>query len=107
MIFSEDVRGNQDGWFNHPEELLDYAAAEGDIECPEFAFVGKKCVRKFDLWRAVEQMTEDTYEGAELRVTDADWKVLQEAVDRFNEKYAVTYYEHDYTMKVRVSAPQE
>lgn len=69
---------------------------------PEFAFLGRKVVKELDIARAVEQMTEDTYEDAELTIGDDDWKALLAAVDAFNAKYKVTYYEDDYKRKVRV-----
>jgi hypothetical protein len=109
MIFSEDVDGYRDGWFDSPDDLLEYLEVDQDAEAehegvcvPEFAFLGRKCVNKLDIDRAVQLMTEDTYEDAELNVSDDDWAALLAAVDAFNEKYAVVYYEHDYTKKVRV-----
>lgn len=104
MIFSEEVSGYRDGWFESPGDLLDYLADEEEENKPEFAFLGRKCVNELDISRAVEQMTEDTYEDAELHIADADWKALLAAVDTFNAKYAVTYYEHDYKRKVRIAA---
>ncbi len=104
MIFSEEVSGYRDGWFDSPDDLLDYLADEEEGNKPEFAFLGRKCVNKLDISRAVEQMTEDTYEDAELHISDVDWKALLEAVDTFNAKYAVTYYQHDYKRKVRIAA---
>lgn len=104
MIFSEEVTGYRDGWFYSPEDLRDYLADEDEeYAVPEFAFVGKKQVRELDIDRAVSEMTEDTYEDAELHVADSDWKALMDAVDTFNAKYRVTYYVHDYSKKVRVS----
>jgi hypothetical protein len=102
MIFSEEVSGCRDGWFDSPDDLLDYLADEEEDNKPEFAFLGRKCVNELNISRAVEQMTEDTYEDAELHIADADWKALLAAVDAFNAKYAVTYYEHDYKQKVRI-----
>jgi len=104
MIFSEEVSGYRDGWFDSPEDLLDYLADEEEDNKPEFAFLGRKCVNELDISRAVERMTEDTYEDAELHIADADWRALLAAVDTFNAKYAVTYYEHDYKRKVRIAA---
>jgi len=103
MIFSEEVSGYRDGWFDSPDDLLDYIADDEGGSKPEFAFLGRKCVRELDISRAVEQMTEDTYEDAELHIADDDWKALLAAVGTFNAKYAVTYYEHDYKRKVRIS----
>lgn len=103
MIFSEEVTGNRDGWFDSPDDLLDYLADDDEEDIPEFAFVGRKCVKKLDISRAVDEMTEDTYEDAKLHVSDADWKALQDAVDAFNAKYSVTYFVHDYKQKVRIS----
>jgi hypothetical protein len=103
MIFSEEVSGCRDGWFSSPEDLTDHLADEEQDDIPEFAFVGRKVVKELDIDRAVEEMTEDTYEDAELHIADADWQLLKEAVDQFNAKYAVTYYTHDYSRKVRIS----
>lgn len=106
MIFSEDVDGGRDGWFDSPDDLMDHIGDnDEDLSCPdkpEFAFLGRKVVKELDIARAVEQMTEDTYEDAELHVGDDDWKALLAAVDAFNAKCKVTYYEHDYKRKVRV-----
>jgi hypothetical protein len=102
MIFSEEVSGSHDGWFDSPDDLVDYMAGEGDDGCPKFAFLGRKSIKELDISRSVEQMTEDTYEDAELHIADADWKALLAAVDTFNAKYSVTYYEHDYKRKVCV-----
>jgi hypothetical protein len=102
MIFSEEVSGHRDGWFDSPDDLADYMAGEGDDDCPEFAFLGRKSVKELDLYRSIEQMTEDTYEDAELHVPLEDMSPLIAAVGFFNAKYAVTYYEHDYKRKVRV-----
>lgn len=105
MIFSEEVSGYRDGWFDSPDDLRDFTADEEDEDCiPEFAFLGRKCVSTLDVDQAVERMTEDTYEDAEIHVNDADWKALLAVVDTFNAKYAVTYYEHDYKRKVRIAA---
>jgi hypothetical protein len=104
MIFSEEVSGYRDGWFDSPDDLLDYLADEEEDNKPEFAFVGRKCVRELDLYRAIEQMTEDTYEDAEVCATLEDMTRLGEVVAMFNAKYAVTYYEHDYKRKVRIAA---
>ncbi len=103
MIFSEEISGYRDGWFDSPEHLLDYLSDEDEDNKPDFAFLGRKCVKELDISRAVEQMTEETYEDSELHIADADWKALLEAVDTFNAKYAVTYYEHDYKRKVRIA----
>lgn len=102
MIFTEDVDGSQDGWFSSPDDLADYIADEEESNKPEFAFLGRKCVKELDIARAVEHMTEDTFEDAELHISDDDWKALLATVDAFNAKYAVTYYEHDYKRKVRI-----
>jgi hypothetical protein len=107
MIFSEAVNGNQDGWFESPDDLLEYLESNDDEDTehwPEFAFVGRKCVRELDLYRAIERMTEDTYEDAEVCATREDMAKLEEVVTMFNAKYAVTYYEHDYKRKVRIAA---
>ncbi len=106
MIFSEEVSGYRDGWFSSPEDLTDCLADEEQADIPEFAFVGRKVVKELDIDRAVEQMTEDTYEDAELHVSEADWKSLAAAVDEFNAKYSVTYYVHDYKRKVRIRAAE-
>lgn len=103
MIFSEEIRGYRDGWFDSPDSLLEYLADEEADKKPEFAFVGRKCVRGLDLREAICQMTEDTYEEAEVCATREDMKRLEEAVAIFNEKYAVTYYERDYKRKVRIA----
>lgn len=103
MIFSEDVSGYRDGWFDSPEDLLDYLADEDEDSKPEFAFLGRKCVNTLDIDRAVEAITEDTFKDAELHVADSDWSDLRAAVDKFNDKYAVTYYEHEYKRKVRIA----
>jgi hypothetical protein len=102
MIFSEEVSGNRDGWFDSPEDLCDYIADDEEYNMPEFAFLGRKCVNTLDIDRAVEAITEDTFEDAELHVGDSDWAELRAAVDKFNAKYALTYYEHDYSKKVRI-----
>ncbi len=102
MIFSEDVSGYRDGWFDSPDDLADYLADEEEDNMPEYAFLGRKCTRELDVYRATEAMTEDTYEDAELNIAEADWKALLSAVDAFNAKYAVTYFEHDYKRKVRI-----
>jgi hypothetical protein len=102
MIFTEDVSGSQDGWFGSPDDLADYIADEEEIDKPEFAFLGRKVTRELDIAGAIEQMTDDTYEDAELHIGDDDWKALLAAVDAFNAKYKVTYYEHDYKKKVRI-----
>lgn len=105
MIFSEEVSGYRDGWFDSPDDLADYLAdEEEDADKPEFAFVGRKCVNELDIYRAIERMTEDTYEDAEVCATLEDMSRLEEAVTAFNVKYAVTYYEHDYKRKVRIFA---
>ena len=104
MIFSEEVSGHRDGWFDSPDDLLDYLADEEEDNKPEFAFVGRKCVRELDLYSAIERMTEDTYEDAEVCATLEDMTRLEEVVTMFNAKYAVTYYEHDYKRKVRIAA---
>ena len=106
MIFSEQISGYRDGWFNSPEDLLDYLADEEEADISEFAFVGRKVVKKLDIDRAIEQITEDTYEDAELHIADTDWQALTAAVDAFNAKYSVTYYVHDYTRKVRIRAAE-
>ena len=108
MIFSEVVGGYRDGWFESPDDMGDYLADEDEDEInkPEFAFVGKKCVRGLDLDRAIERMTEDTYEDCELEVAEEDMKALTAVVDAFNAKYSVTYYEHEYKRKVRISYSQ-
>ena len=105
MIFSEEVQGYRDGWFYSPEDIMDYFADEGLESKPEYAFLGRKVVKGLDIDRAIEEMTEDTYDGAELHVTDDDWRALLAAVDAFNAKYQVVYFEHDYTKKVRVFEP--
>jgi hypothetical protein len=102
MIFSEVVGGSRDGWFDSPDDMADYLADEEEINKPEFAFVGKKCFRGLDLDRALERMTEDTYEDCELEISKEDMAVLTDAVDAFNSKYLVTYYEHEYKRKVRI-----
>ena len=105
MIFSEQVNGYRDGWFDSPDDLFDYLDGNNDEDTedwPEFAFIGKKCVKELDLYHAVEQMTKDTYEDAEVCATREDMSKLEEAVTMFNAKYAVTYYEHDYKRKVRI-----
>lgn len=102
MIFSEEVSGPRDGWFESPDDLRDYLFDQEFEDKPQFAFLGRKCVNELDIHRAVERMTEDTYEDAELHIANADWKSLMEAVDAFNAKYSVTYYEHDYNRKVRI-----
>jgi hypothetical protein len=106
MIFSEQISGYRDGWFNSPEDLLDYLADEEEADIPEFALVGRKVVKKLDIDQAAGQITEDTYEDAELHIADADWQALTAAVDSFNAKYSVTYYVHDYTRKVRIRAAE-
>ena len=103
MIFSEEVDGYRDGWFDSPDELLDYLSDEDDENKPEFAFLGRKCVNELDLYRAIERMSEDTYEGAEIHASKEDMEKLTAAVDAFNAKYALTYYEHDYKRKVRIA----
>lgn len=106
MVFSEDIGGSRDGWFDSPDDIVDYMAGEDDDDFPykpEFAFLGRKVVKELDIARAVEQMTEDTYEDAELTIGDDDWKALLVAVDAFNAKCKLTYYERDYKKKVRVS----
>jgi hypothetical protein len=100
MIFSEEVQGNRDGWFDSPEDLADYARDE--LEAPDFAFLGLKCVRLLDIDRAIEAMQEDTYDDCELHVAEEDMAELQAAVDKFNSKYAITYYEYDYRRKVQI-----
>jgi hypothetical protein len=102
MIFSEEVSGYRDGWFDSPDELLDYLEDEEECNKPEFAFLGRKCVNQLNMDRAIERMTEDTYEDAELHITPEDMGKLSEAVDAFNAKYALTYFEHDYKRKVRI-----
>lgn len=102
MIFSEEVSGYRDGWFDSPDDLLDYLADEDEVDKPEFAFIGRRCVRELDIDRAIERMTEDTYEDAEINASLEDMTKLGEAVAMFNAKYAVTYYEHDYKRKVRL-----
>jgi hypothetical protein len=101
MIFSEEVRGYRDGWFNSPDELLD--CIDDEENAPQFAFLGRKRIKELDISRAIEQMTADTYDDAELHIASADWCALMAAVDEFNAKYAVTYYEHDYKKKVRLA----
>ncbi len=101
MILSEGL-GYRDGWFESPEALLDYLADEESESVPEFAFVGEKCVRSLDIGRAIEALTEDTYEDAELHVADEDMAELQAAVDKFNAKYSVVYFEPNYKTKVRI-----
>ena len=103
MIFSEEIRGYRDGWFDSPGSLLEYLADGKAGSNPEFAFVGRKCVRELDLRQAIYRMTEDTYEGAEVCATRGDMRRLEEAVAIFNEKYAVTYYECNYKKKVRIA----
>ena len=102
MIFSEQVSGYRDGWFDSPDDLNDYIEDEEIENRPEFAFVGRKVVKMLELARAIEEITEDTFEDAELDIDNKDWEELQTAVDKFNSKYALTYYEHDYTKKVRL-----
>jgi hypothetical protein len=85
---------------------MDYIVDDDwDMSCPdepEFAFLGKKVIKELDISRALEQMTEDTFEDAELDIHPVDMTALMEAVDAFNAKYKLTYYEHDYKRKVRV-----
>ena len=109
MILCEEYDGHRDGWFDSPDDLLDYLADEELEDIPEFAFVGKKVVKELDLDFALEQMTEDTYEDAEVCATREDMTRLQEAVAMFNAKYAVTYFEPFYKTKVRIrpAAPDE
>ena len=102
MIFTEDVDGPRDGWFDSPDDLRDYVDDFEPEDKPEFAFLGRKCVKELDINHAIEQMTDDTYEDAELHIADDDWKALLAAVDAFNCKYALKFYEHDYTRKVRI-----
>ncbi len=104
MVFSEEVDGYNDGWFSSPDEILEYLADEEMEFVPEFAFVGWKRIKKLDISRAIEEMTEDTYEGADLHISPYDSISIDliKAVDAFNEKYSITYYEHDYKKKVRV-----
>ena len=105
MIFSEEVSGYRDGWFDSPEDLLDYLEGNNDEDTesyPEFAFVGRKVVRELDLYTAIERMTEDTYEDAEMNASKEDMAKLEEAVAAFNAKYAITYFEHEYKRKVRI-----
>jgi len=107
MIFSEEVSGYRDEWFNSPDDLLDYIADEEEDDKPEFAFVGRKCVRTLDLYSAIERMTEDTYEDAEVCATLEDLTRLEEAITMLNAKYAVTYYEHEYKRKVRIQEKEQ
>lgn len=102
MIFSDDVMGYNDGWFASPEDLREYMYDEEIDDGPEFAFIGRKCVSKLDIHRAIDRMLEDTSGDSDLDVTPEDQAALQAAVDAFNEKYAVTYYRKDYKRKVRV-----
>lgn len=100
-ILSEDGLGNQDGWFAGPDELLEYCHDQG-IEPPEFAFVGRKRVKKLDFDQAVESMLEDTYDGADLRDLEA-YKKLAAAIEEFNKANAITYYDPCYKRKIRIT----
>jgi hypothetical protein len=102
MIFSEVVEGYRDGWFDSPDDLRDYLAEREDEDRVQFAFLGRRCVRELDLDRAIEQMTEDTYEDAEVNASLEDMTRLRDAVDAFNARCAITYFEHDYSKKVRI-----
>jgi hypothetical protein len=102
MIFCDEWGCHRDGWFDSPDDLLDYLADEELEDIPEFAFVGERIVKELDLDSAIEQMTEDTYEDAEVCATREDMTRLQEAVAMFNAKYSVTYFEHSYKTKIRI-----
>ncbi len=102
MIYSEDVQGHDNGWYSSPDDLLEYLHGRDDEDVPEFAFVGRKVVRSLDIDQALERLTEDTDEDAELHVSPDDIAALNAAVDQFNKKYSVTYYEHEYKRKVRI-----
>lgn len=105
MLYTDEVEGYHDGWFYSPEELRDYCEDEA-LEIPEFAFLGRKRVRKLDLDQAVESMLEDTYDNAELRDREA-YKKLAAEVEEFNKRNAITYYAHEYKRKVRISNADE
>lgn len=100
MLYTDEVEGYHYGWFYSPEELRDYCEDEA-LEIPEFAFLGRKRIRKLDLDRAIESMLEDTYEDASLPDDEA-YKKLAAEVDEFNKRNAIVYYEHSHKRKVRI-----
>ena len=100
MLHTDEVEGYHDGWFYSPEELCDYCEDEA-LEIPEFAFLGRKRVRKLDLDQVIESMLEDTYEDASLP-DDKAYKKLAAEVEEFNKRNAIIYYEQSYKRKVRI-----
>ena len=102
MIFCDELSGHRDGWFDSPDDLLDYLADEELEDIPEFAFVGEKCVRMLDMVDVVGRLADDTYEDAEIHVSKEDWCEIKALEEKFNSKYAITYYGHSYRKKVRI-----
>lgn len=106
MLLSTELVNSRDGWYANPDEVLEELAereTHGDrFERPVFVFASRKMVRGLDLGHLLEQMCEDTFEDAGDSISDAAVKELQRHVDKFNEANAITYYEPDYSKKVRI-----
>ena len=105
MLFSEQLRNSRDGWYytldDVHDEIAERRSEDAEFEAPDFVFASIKRVKGLDLDRAIESMCEDTYEDAEVTDTEA-LKKLQDAVDEFNTKCAIVYFDPDYSRKVRV-----
>lgn len=106
MLLSTDLVNSRDGWYTCPDEVLeeiaDCEADDEHFERPEFVFASYPKVNKLELGHLLEQMCEDTYEDAGDSISNADVAELQRHVDKFNEANAITYYEPDYSKKVRI-----
>lgn len=102
-ICSEEVSGDQDGYFESVEDLLEYCVGY-DVEVPEFAFC---CTRKpfaIDARRVIEFVEV----GMDLEMSDwepsyAGREEFDAACKRFSElNVDVCTWSVDYTRKVRV-----
>ena len=107
MLLSEDIpSGCRDGWFDNPEHVLDSIeeARQDDLSFrpPQFVFASTKRVKGLDLDRAIEDMMDDTHEEPPWP-SESSVETLQKHVDEFNASESITYFEPDYSRKVRIS----
>jgi hypothetical protein len=106
MLLSEDLPNSRDGWYTDPDDVAEAIywrqQEEPEFEPPKFVFASTRRTKGLDLDWAIENMLDDT-------CADADWPSksavaeLQKHVDAFNEKEAITFFEPDYSRKVRIT----
>lgn len=101
-IWTHQVTGTQDGYFESVEAMLDYIEDEPDCDRPEFVFACVESHLKLDISNSLDSLNDEGYE--EMLEHTSGMDELWAAVDAWNElnKNHLRTYIIDYSKKVAV-----